>query len=303
MQGDREESLMPDRQKHQQEVNDFLHKHLSIFDWKFSLPQGTGKESYFAHGLKRTYFVKVGVNIERYLVMAETGLTPPVIVHGLLETGSPIIVQLVIKGQKPSRADYRERLIKVAELIRQMHGHPRIRKVLEPASSDFYRDAGMRALDRLRKKWGRYKAQVPQVAGFVDNSLDHLAGQINMFSGEGLVTSHGDICNANWLFAVDGKIYILDLDSMSMDDPALDMGALLWWYYPPELRGQFLDVAGYHYDDKFKHRMQIRMAMHCLDITLPREGSFDQLDANQYGDALRDFRAILQGKENPEGYE
>jgi hypothetical protein len=295
--------VVGNRQEHQQEVNDFLRKHLSLYDWKFSLPDGTGKESYFAHGVKRTYFVKVGVNVERYLMMAEIGLTPPVIVHGQLGSGSSIIVQLVIKGQKPSRTDYRECLIQVAELVRQMHGQPRIRKVLQPASTDLYRDAGRQALDRLRRKWERYRAQVPQVAGFVDKSLGYLSGQVDQFSGEGLVSSHGDICNANWLFAADGRTYIVDLDSMAMDDPALDMGALLWWYYPPALRQPFLDVAGYRYDEEFKHRMRIRMAMHCLDITLPRAGSFDQLNADRYDEALRDFRAILQGQENPQGYE
>ena len=89
---------------------------------------------------------------------------------------------------------------------------------------------------------------------------------------------------------------------MSMDDPALDMGALLWWYYPPELRQRFLGIAGYRYDDEFKFRMRIRMAMHCLDITLPRERSFDSFDPNTYHESLTDFRAILNGEENPEGY-
>ena len=140
------------------------------------------------------------------------------------------------------------------------------------------------------------------VAKAVDTSLEALAEQVSQFSGEGLVTSHGDICNANWLFASDGKIYLLDFDSMSIDDPALDMGALLWWYYPPELRKGFLEAAGYRYDDEFKTRMQIRMAMHCLDITLPRERSFDSFDPNTYQESLRDFRAILNGEENPEGY-
>jgi thiamine kinase-like enzyme len=106
----------------------------------------------------------------------------------------------------------------------------------------------------------------------------------------------------NWLFASDGKVYVIDLDAMSVDDPALDMGALLWWYYPPELRGRFLDIAGYHYDDEFKLRMQIRMAMHCLHITLPREESFDDFDPNEYEEWLTDFRAILNGEENPQGY-
>ena len=132
--------------------------------------------------------------------------------------------------------------------------------------------------------------------------MEQLSGQVNLISGEGLVASHGDICNANWLFAADGKIYLLDFDSMSLDDPALDIGALLWWYYPPELRRSFLGAAGSRYDDSFMLRMQIRMALHCLTIILPRGNSFDRFDPENFGNSLRDFKAIMAGKENPAGY-
>ena len=246
--------------------------------------------------------MKVGVQAERYLAMAEIGLTPSVLVDGQLDNGLSVIVQPFMAGRRPSRLDYWDQLTEVAGLIRKMHPHPRIKKVLQAVSSNFYKDAGLLALNRLRQKWEHYKVQVPTVAEFVDNSFEYLTEQVNLFSGEGLVVSHGDICNANWLFASDGKIYVLDFESMAMDDPALDMGALLWWYYPPELRQRFLEVAGYRYDDEFKFRMRIRMAMHCLDITLPRERSFDSFDPSTYHESLRDFRAILNGEENPEGY-
>jgi thiamine kinase-like enzyme len=293
---------VPDRQKHLQEVNDFLQEHLSIDAWRFSLPHGRGKESYFAHGSKRTYFVKVGVEVERYLKMAEIGLTPPVILQGQLESELSVIVQSFTKGRIPSRLDYRNHLIEVAELIRKMHSDSQMKEVLPAASSSLYRDAGRTALSHVRQKWDCYKAHVPSVANFVDHSLTYLARQAESFSGEGLVASHGDICNANWIFASDGKIYILDFESMSIDDPAFDMGALLWWYYAPELRQQFLHVAGYRYDDEFKFRMKIRMAMHSLNITLPRERSFDKFDPAHYHESLHDFRAIIEGKENPQGY-
>jgi Phosphotransferase enzyme family. len=290
------------RQEHQQEVHAFLKKHLSIYDWRFSLPNGSGKEAYFAHGSKRSYFVKVGVEIQRYLVMAKIGLTPPVILHGQLGGGLSVIVQLCIPGHKPSRADYREHLNEVARLIYTMHNDSRIREALPPAASNLQRDAGVLALHHLHQKWEHHKARVPQVADFVDNSLDQLTRQVDQFSGEGLVASHGDICNSNWLFASAGKIYIVDFDSMSMDDPAHDMGALMWWYYTPELRQQFLDIAGYRYDDEFQFRMRTRMAMHCLDISLPREGSFDKFAPERYEESLEDFRAALEGRENPQGY-
>ena len=294
---------MPNRQEHQQEVQEFLKKNLSLYEWKFSYPHGWGKESYFAQGLKRRYFVKVGVQIERYLAMAEIGLTPPVIVHGQLESGLSIIIQSFVTGRKPSRLDYRERMTDVAEIIHTLHNSSLMKEVLQPVSSNLYKDAGLQALDRLRHKWKQHRAQAPSVAEFVDDSLEHLAEQINQFTGEGLIASHGDICNANWLLASNGKIYLIDFDLMSIDDPALDMGALLWWYYPPELRQSFLESAGYLYDDEFRFRMQVRMAMHCLNILLPRENSFDHFKPESFGESLRDFRTVLDGKENPEGYD
>jgi thiamine kinase-like enzyme len=234
--------------------------------------------------------------------MAQIGLTPPVILHGQLDSGLSVIVQLFVKGREPSRRDYHNRLSEVAQLVQEMQDSLRVRGTLPVASSDLFQDAGKRALDRLRNKWERHRGQVPGVDGFVDTSLDHLGRQISLFSGGGLVVSHGDICNANWLFAADGKIYILDFESMSVDDPAADLGALLWWYYPPELRQRFLDIAGYLYDEEFRFRMQVRMAMHCLSIILPREDSFDTFDPDGFSESLRDFRAVLDSKENPEGY-
>jgi thiamine kinase-like enzyme len=83
--------------------------------------------------------------------------------------------------------------------------------------------------------------------------------------------SHNDICNANWLLTPQGRLYLIDLELMSLDDPAVDIGATLWWYYPPELRRRFLEVVGYADDESFRIRMRVRMAMHCL--ISPRRGA------------------------------
>ncbi len=219
---------MPNRQAHQQEVRRFLQKHLSSRDWSFSLPRGAGMETYFVQGNERDYFVKVGAPVERYLAMAEIGLTPPVLAFGQLESGKSIMVQPFVEGRNPSRRDYWDQLEKVAMLTHNLHHDPRVKETLPPAPWNTHKAAGLQALNLLRQKWERYKAQVPGVAEFVDKSLEHLQQQVDLFSGEDLVSSHGDICNGNWLFAADGRIFIADLESMSMDDPALDMGALLW---------------------------------------------------------------------------
>ena len=294
---------MSHNQKHQQEVRVLLQNHFSCNDWNFSLPHGSGKESYFVQGNGQRYFVKIGVQAEYYQVMAEIGLTPPVVFHGQLESRITVIVQPFIEGRKPSRKDFRERMNDVAKTIHKLHNDPLIRKVLQAAHSEMYKDAGLLALDHILQKWERYKAQVPSEAGFVDDSLEQVKMQVNQFAGEGLVTSHGDICNANWLFTSNGEIYLIDFDLIKMDDPALDVGALLWWYYPPDLRASFLEVTGYRYDDAFKFRMKYRMAMHFLNIFLPRDNSFDQFKSESFGASLRDFRAVLEGNENPKGYE
>lgn len=290
------------RREHQQEVLHFLQKNISKSDWRFSLPQGTGMETYFAEENRQRYFVKVGAQPERYLALAEIGLTPPVRASGQLDSGTSIIVQPFITGRTPSRIDYRDQMEKVAALVRKMHHHPRVREALHPASSSSHKDAGLRALEHLRLRWARYRARVPNVTNFVDSRLEELARQIEQFSTEGLIASHNDICNANWLFASHGEIYIVDLESMGMDDPAFDLGAVLWWYYPPDLRQRFLDIAEYPYDEQFRFRMRVRMALHCLSITLPRERSFDRFNVDTYAQALEDFSAILDGKENPQGY-
>lgn len=293
---------MINRQQHQQEVRGYLQKHFSSHDWTFSLPHGSGMETYFVQGSAQAYFVKVGAPVERYLVMAELGLAPPVLSFGRLESGMSILVQPLIPGRSPSRVDLQNRLEMVAGLVCKMHRDPRIQAALQPAGSSLYRAAGLHALQLLLRRWLPYKGQVPDAAALVDHGLEELARQIDQFPGEGLAASHGDICNANWLFASDGRIYIIDLESMSLDDPALDVGALLWWYYPPQLRQQFLGIAGYPFDDGFRHRMRVRMALHCLHIMLPREKGFDELYPDRFYEFLGDFKALLEGRENPQGY-
>ncbi len=215
---------MLERQEHLQEVRSYLQKHFSVQDWTFLLPRGSGRETYFARGNEHGYFVKVGAPVENYLAMAEIGLTPPVLSLGKLESGVPILVQPLIRGRMPSRLDFQNQWKRVATLIHTMHNSPRVRSVLDPACSNLHKDAGQQAFNNLLQKWERYKSQVPEVLSFVDDSLAELALEIRQFTKEGLAASHNDICNGNWLFASDGNIYIIDLDSMSMDDPALDHG-------------------------------------------------------------------------------
>lgn len=294
---------MPDRYHHQNEVQAFLSRNLGSARWDLSLPHGRGNETYFARRQGLACFVKLGVQISRYQAMASLELTPPVLAEGHLADGTSIIVQPFIAGRNPSRQDYRTHLEQIAAIIDRTHHSPEVKSVLPVPSSDQYSSAGMEALTQLQRRWDQHRAQVPAVAEFVDQSLVSLAQQVRSFQGAGLVASHNDICNANWLVSPGGHLYLIDLEAMSLDDPALDIGATLWWYYPPLLRQRILEITGYAQDEAFQFRMRVRMAMHCLHITLPREHSFDPFDPSSFAQELTDFRAILAGEENPQGYE
>ena len=294
---------MQDRQSHQQEVRAFLQKHLRSTHWEFTLPKGSGNETYFAYSGKHSYFVKLGAQIARYQAMASLGLTPQVLASGDLADGTPILVQPFITGRKPSRKDYCVFLEQIAAAINRTHHSSEVKRVLPEASSDLYSAVGSEALAHIWQRWEQYRAQVPEVAEFVDESLAYLADQVRGFQGTGLVASHNDICNANWLISSDGRLYLIDLESMALDDPAIDIGATLWWYYPPGLWPRFLKMVGYVNDEPFQFRMHVRMSMHCFSITLPREQSFDRFAPATFAQSLTDFRAILAGNENPQGYE
>jgi thiamine kinase-like enzyme len=293
---------MQERNQHQREVKAFLQKHFSSQSWEFTLPNGTGNETYFAYCNGFAYFVKLGVQVTKYQAMAAIRLTPQLLEVGNLGDGTSIIVQPFIVGRTPSRRDYHINLEQFALAINKVHHCSELKQVLPKVSSDLYRVVGLESLNLIQQRWDRYKTQVPDVADFVDESLDCLGQQISDFQGTGLVASHNDICNANWLITNDKRIYLIDLESMSLDDPAVDIGATLWWYYPPELRQKFLIIVSNANDKYFEKRMHARMAMHCLNIALPREKSFDKFNPASFAESLTDFRTILAGGENPQGY-
>ena len=292
---------MRKRDEHALEVGEFLKRDFGG-GWTLSLPSGTGHETYFAESEdgSRALFVRLGAAVERVEAMARLGLTPEVLKADRMEDGTTLLVQQYVDGRKPERPDYRQHLEQVANMIREMHNSEELKVTLPGAPLDDYAQAGLHVLEAVRARWEGVREQVPEVAYSVGQGLSELEQRIKRFRGGGLVASHGDICNANWLLTVEGRLYLVDLDAMALDDPALDVGATLWWYYPVEIWGRFLEVAGYQDDLGFRERMWARLALHCLSITLPRPGSFDRFDRTRYAQALVDFEAALRKQSNPQ---
>ncbi|MDO9084782.1 MAG: phosphotransferase [Anaerolineaceae bacterium] len=293
---------MNNRKLHQKSVESFLNNQFSSSPWEFTNPEGYGNETYFAWRGKNVFFVKLGSHVARYQVIASIGLTPTILSNGFLEDGTSIMVQKYIDGRTPTRRDYQTHLKDFTTAIKKVHHNPQIKQTLPEVSTDQFSTIGLQVLDKIQTRWEEFKSLVPGTSDLVDEGIAQLRENVKKFRGDGLVASHNDICNSNWIITPDDKLYLIDLDSMSIDDPALDIGATLWWYYPPEMRQEFLEIFGYADDNEFKTRMQVRMAMHCLNIILPRKNSFDSFDPEAFSENLTDFKAIIAGEENPQGY-
>jgi len=292
------------RNQHQNEVLTFLQAQLSRQDWEIGLPpHGTGHETYYARGGGQGYFVKLGVQLERYHAMASLGLTPPVITHGAMADGTPLLVQPLLAARNPTRRDFHQYLDQFASALGQMHHSRELLESLPGNHSDSYRGAGLSALAQVRARWETHKFQAPSSVAYIDETLVKLEDRIQGFGEGELAACHHDVCNANWLVSEAGCVYLVDLEAMGPDDPAVDLGPLLWWYYPPDLWPRFLEMAGYAKDKDLHRRMQVRMALHCLHIILPRVGSFDRLRVDWFQDVMEDLRAVMDGKGNPKGYE
>ncbi len=291
------------RDVHQDEVLRLLEKEFPGQSWMIRLPvHGTGNETYQAFSESQSCFIKLGIEIERYRIMDELGLSPRIFSVGRLEDGTTVVVQEWVEGHHPSRKEFCDHLEQFASAVRVTHSCARLRQILPSKPSECFRQAGLETLRHVEKRWMKVRDKVPHSASFVERNIQRLREQIDLFTGGGLVASHNDICNANWLICEDGRVYLIDYESMTLDDPALDLGAILWWYYRPELRARFIAIAGYRDDEALRIRMRVRMAVHNLNIILPRENSYDVFHGEDFEEALVDFRAVMDGQENPQGY-
>lgn len=293
---------MDSRQAHRAEVLSYIRRAFPANEWTLSVPRGTGHETYFAHSGSGDLFIKLNSDAMRLSIAGQLGLTPPLLAEGRLSDGTVITVQPRIAGRTPTCADLQARLETVALAVFRLHNSEELKSALPPVASGDYRALALDALQRIRSRWGQFRENVLTEAPSVDRALDLIRERIEGFTGSGPVASHNDICNANWIFDADGRVYLVDMDAMSLEDPACDLGAILWWYYPPYMRDRFLKLAAPVPDPDLPARMRTRMAMHALSITLPREGSFDTFDPTTYQQSLTDFRALLRNEENPQGY-
>ena len=293
---------MTNQYSHKEEVEIFLQNRFHEENWTFLSTNGSGNEKYIAESNGTKYFVKLDVKIDRYEILSELGISPKIVNHGCLNDGTSVIVQEYISGHNPSPKDFQSHIYDVATILSNVHNNRKLQTVLKKDEINTCQEAALKAFYGIVERWEYNKKELVAYNGYIDDSLMQIKSNIRQIEGKNLASVHNDICNANWVISDNGFIFLVDLESMLIEDPSVDIGALLWWYYPYDMREQFCEIIKVDYNNELKNRMQLRMAMHCLNIMLPRLNSFDVLDLEWFAMFFDDFKAIMEGKDNPKGY-
>ena len=63
----------------------------------------------------------------------------------------------------------------------------------------------------------------------IQTSLQYLRTHLPTYKLEDYVVCHGDVNHNNWLLSDHQQLYLIDWDGAMIADPALDLGALLYW--------------------------------------------------------------------------
>jgi len=127
------------------------------------------------------------------------------------------LVQEHISGRIPSRSDFQKKLAIFAQIIRDTHQSEHVIRILPERDIESYSQAGLDIIECISRRWKKFRSQVPSVVEYVEEKIEYLKAEVTKFSGSGLVASHNDVCNGNWLIADDGTVYLLDYEGMSLD--------------------------------------------------------------------------------------
>ena len=224
-----------------------------------------------------------------HLFAAEAGLAPRVLFWqpGPFELGGqPVIVSEYVASPPLDRAWFHDHLRQAATLLARLHRDADLTDALEAmdrgqARSDCLAAArGARALLEERLVALAAREWSPAVADVLNRLTAHLAWfgariQPNRaaFAGQRVGPVHGDVQRGNWLAGPDGRVYLVDWDKAWLDDPALDVGMLLYWYVDPALWPVFLREYATGGDarpdvDALLIRARIRYPLHALSLCL-----------------------------------
>src|SRR5690625_2679483 len=216
--------------------------------WEFSSAGGLTGNAYIAKRDDERLFLKR--NSSPFLaVLSAEGIVPQLVWTKRIKNGDVITAQKWLDGRELYPQEMQDAL--VAKKLRQIHRssellHMLMRLGIEPTSPiKNFETTAQQITER----------NLHQVHDYIDCSLQFLQTFLSDVVGYEQVVCHADITHNNMMFSKDGSLYIVDWDQAMIADPAIDFGAILYYYVPEAKWEHWLNHYGLKKDDSLIKRM------------------------------------------------
>jgi len=214
--------------------------------WEIVPAGGVTGEAFFAFHNDEKLFLKR--NSSPFLaVLSAEGIVPKLIWTKRLENGDVITAQHWISGRKLEPFDMSSE--KVAKMLKKIHSSKPLLKMLRRiGKSPAYPEHLYYEIDHLL-----FNVKEDST---IKSALQFLKERLPSVKVSNWSVCHGDVHHNNWMMTEDNQLYLIDWDSATIGDPALDIGPLLYWYIPESEWGSWLKKYGLPLTNDFLKRME-----------------------------------------------
>lgn len=216
-------------------------------DWEIIPAGGATGEAYYAQHEENQYFLKRNTSPFLASLSAE-GIVPKLVWTKRLETGDVFTAQQWLNGRELQPAEMNNE--NVAKLLKKIHESGPLLNMLKRLGKTPMDP--VKILQGLKRDLDKDFFELD----VVKNSIEFLEENKNNIQYDEKVVCHCDVNHNNWLLDENNQLYLIDWDGAVVADPAIDIGALLYWYIPKEEWINWLDLYGIALDDGLQLRMK-----------------------------------------------
>ncbi|GAB2025914.1 phosphotransferase [Lactovum odontotermitis] len=204
-------------------------------NWQMRVIDSSSGNSYMGEFRNQRVFIKVNANPLLPSLSTE-GLAPKIQWIRKTQNGDTLTAQSWIEGTTLQPADMMDE--QVFELLSKLHSSRTLRDSLSTFDRTVSRPAEI--LSELINKPNSVIANNTFLCS-VTNTMLETVPYLNNLS---IVVVHGDISPSNWLRSKNGRIYLIDWETVSLGDAYLDNAFLLSHYIPRQHWGAWLARSG-----------------------------------------------------------
>lgn len=182
-------------------------------------------------------------------VLSAEGIVPKLIWTKRMENGDVITAQHWLNGRELKPIDMGSEA--VAKLLSKIHHSKELLYMLQRIGKNQLKP------DELLKEIKQKIVKQFSTDHIIMTSLEFLETEIKYINHENQVVCHCDVNHNNWLISDNTEeLFLIDWDGAMIADPAIDLGALLYWYIPKDSWKSWLANYGIELTADLEKRMK-----------------------------------------------